>query len=84
MMSKGVSALPRKSSTALLRSLASRCPVPAIVARIHHCYADGIALVQVLLSLTDTARKPGKDKDLARAWLKRHGAGLHWYGRSSR
>lgn len=26
---------------------------PAIVARIHHCYADGIALVQVLLSLTE-------------------------------
>ena len=46
----------------------------ALIARIHHCYADGIALVQVLLSLTDTARKPGKDKDLARAWLKRDGA----------
>ena len=27
----------------------------ALVARIHHSYADGIALVQVLLSLTDTA-----------------------------
>lgn len=27
----------------------------AIVVRIHHCYADGIALVRVLLSLTDTA-----------------------------
>lgn len=26
---------------------------PALVSRIHHCYADGIALVQVLLSLTD-------------------------------
>ena len=25
----------------------------AIIARIHHCYADGIALVQVLLSMTD-------------------------------
>ena len=25
----------------------------AIIARIHHCYADGIALVQVLLSLAD-------------------------------
>ncbi len=25
----------------------------AVVARIHHCYADGIALVQVLLSMTD-------------------------------
>jgi WS/DGAT/MGAT family acyltransferase len=27
----------------------------ALVARIHHCYADGIALVQVLLSMTDAA-----------------------------
>ncbi len=46
----------------------------ALVARIHHSYADGIALVQVLLSLTDTARDPGKDKALARAWLKQDGA----------
>ncbi|HYK99909.1 MAG TPA: wax ester/triacylglycerol synthase family O-acyltransferase [Steroidobacteraceae bacterium] len=27
----------------------------AIIVRIHHCYADGIALVRVLLSLTDEA-----------------------------
>ena len=27
----------------------------ALIARIHHCYADGIALVQVLLSMTDAA-----------------------------
>lgn len=27
---------------------------PVLVTRIHHCYADGIALIQVLLSLTDT------------------------------
>lgn len=48
----------------------------ALVARLHHSYADGIALVQVLLSLTDTARVAGKDKakELARAWLKRDGA----------
>ncbi len=26
----------------------------ALVTRVHHCYADGMALVQVLLSLTDT------------------------------
>ncbi|HRN61197.1 MAG TPA: wax ester/triacylglycerol synthase family O-acyltransferase [Luteimonas sp.] len=45
----------------------------ALIARIHHSYADGIALVQVLLSLTDTARDPGEDKALARAWLKRDG-----------
>jgi WS/DGAT/MGAT family acyltransferase len=27
----------------------------AVIARVHHCYADGIALVQVLLSMTDSA-----------------------------
>lgn len=28
----------------------------AIIMRIHHCYADGIALVRVMLSMTDAAR----------------------------
>jgi WS/DGAT/MGAT family acyltransferase len=52
----------------------------ALVARIHHSYADGIALVQVLLSLTDTARDPGKGRDLARAWLERDGDAAHRLG----
>lgn len=42
-----------------------------LVARIHHCYADGLALVQVLLSLTDTAPQPEAHAELARTWLKR-------------
>ena len=46
----------------------------ALVARLHHSYADGIALVQVLLSLTDTDRDASKGKDLAKAWLKHDGA----------
>jgi WS/DGAT/MGAT family acyltransferase len=46
----------------------------ALVARIHHCYADGIALVQVLLSLTDTSPHPAKGSELAKAWLKQDGA----------
>ncbi|GGD43057.1 hypothetical protein GCM10007235_13870 [Pseudoxanthomonas indica] len=45
----------------------------ALVARIHHSYADGIALVQVLLSLTDTTRKPEKSSELRAAWLKKDG-----------
>lgn len=45
----------------------------ALVARIHHSYADGIALVQVLLSLTDTTRKPEKNSELRAAWLKKDG-----------
>ncbi|MDH5823160.1 wax ester/triacylglycerol synthase family O-acyltransferase [Luteimonas sp. RD2P54] len=48
----------------------------ALVARIHHCYADGMALVQVLLSLTDTVRDPAAGQDLARAWLRQDGAGV--------
>ena len=28
----------------------------ALIARIHHCYADGIALVRVMLSMTDAGR----------------------------
>ena len=46
----------------------------ALVARIHHSYADGIALVQVLLSLTDTGPEAGRGGPLARRWLKRDGA----------
>lgn len=45
----------------------------AVIARIHHCYADGIALVQVLLSLTDVSREPKPGADLPRAWLKDDG-----------
>ncbi|SDY16776.1 acyltransferase, WS/DGAT/MGAT [Lysobacter sp. yr284] len=46
----------------------------ALVARLHHSYADGIALVQVLLSLTDTTAQPAKGSDLPHAWLKQDGA----------
>ncbi|MGH8032902.1 MAG: WS/DGAT/MGAT family O-acyltransferase [Luteimonas sp.] len=46
----------------------------ALIARLHHSYADGIALVQVLLSLTDTNRDASRGKDLGQAWLKGDGA----------
>jgi len=45
----------------------------ALITRIHHCYADGIALVQVLLSLTDTTREARPGSDLSKAWLKKDG-----------
>ena len=45
----------------------------AVVARIHHCYADGMALVQVILSMTDTTRKPVSSSSLRAAWLKEEG-----------
>jgi WS/DGAT/MGAT family acyltransferase len=43
----------------------------ALVCRIHHCYADGIALVQVLLSMTDVEARPAKAEPLTRRWLKK-------------
>lgn len=43
----------------------------ALITRIHHCYADGIALVQVLLSLTDTSSEPKPSDRLEKAWLKK-------------
>jgi WS/DGAT/MGAT family acyltransferase len=39
-----------------------------VVSRIHHCYADGLALVQVMLSLTDAAPRPQKHAELAKIW----------------
>lgn len=45
----------------------------ALVVRIHHSYADGIALIQVLLSLTDTSREGRERQKLSRVWLKEDG-----------
>jgi diacylglycerol O-acyltransferase / wax synthase len=47
-----------------------------LVARIHHCYADGLALVQVILSLTDTAPEPEKQAELTKTWLERDGTNV--------
>lgn len=49
----------------------------ALIMRIHHCYADGIALVQVLLSMTDSDDKPHKAKTLGNTWLKDDGKAVH-------
>ena len=45
----------------------------ALVVRIHHCYADGIALVQVMLSLHDTTPNAKYHKPHPRAKLKQAG-----------
>jgi WS/DGAT/MGAT family acyltransferase len=42
-----------------------------LISRIHHCYADGLALVQVLLSLTDANPDAEQHAELARVWLKK-------------
>jgi WS/DGAT/MGAT family acyltransferase len=47
----------------------------AIIARIHHCYADGIALVRVLLDLADRRPASGRHADSdAIAAVERNGA----------
>jgi WS/DGAT/MGAT family acyltransferase len=43
---------------------------PVVVTRIHHCYADGIALVQVFLSLTDTEPVAKQPKSNGQSWKK--------------
>nr|MBP6597596.1 wax ester/triacylglycerol synthase family O-acyltransferase [Arenimonas sp.] len=43
----------------------------ALIQRIHHCYADGMALVQVLLSLTEVGDDPKRKQALAKRWLKK-------------
>jgi diacylglycerol O-acyltransferase / wax synthase len=45
----------------------------ALVMRIHHCYADGIALVQVLLSLMDTSAAGSHHKPHPPSKLKQAG-----------
>jgi len=42
----------------------------ALITRVHHCYADGIALVQVLLSLTDVQPHQLEKAALAKVWFK--------------
>jgi len=47
-----------------------------LVSRIHHCYADGLALVQVMLSLTDAAPMPERQAELAKVWLPEDRGGV--------
>jgi len=44
---------------------------PAVIVRIHHCIADGIALVQVFLSLTDPSRAGRSSARQPETWKKR-------------
>lgn len=43
----------------------------ALITRIHHCYADGIALVQVILSMTEMAEESKRAAARAQRWLKK-------------
>lgn len=43
----------------------------ALITRIHHCYADGIALVQVILSMTEMGEENKRAAARAKRWLKK-------------
>lgn len=47
---------------------------PAVITRIHHCYADGIALVQVLLSLTNADAQSSLRQVSPERWKQRRAA----------
>lgn len=47
---------------------------PVLVSRIHHCYADGIALIQVMLSLTDPTSEPRASAASTKTWTSRRAA----------
>ena len=49
----------------------------AVIVRMHHCIADGIALAQVMLSLTDTAPE-GEAQDAAPAERGHNGSPWPW------
>lgn len=45
---------------------------PVVVSRIHHCYADGIALIQVLLSMTSSSRERSLDFEVEESSQETH------------
>ena len=47
--------LPRERPLWQFHLVTNHCGGSALIARIHHCYADGIALVRVMLSMTDAS-----------------------------
>ena len=55
----------------------------AAVLRIHHCYADGMAMIRVFLSLTDAQADPGTAGSTRSppTQPQRHGDGGDWFSR---
>ncbi len=54
---------------------------PVAISRIHHCYADGIALVQVMLSLTETSAEASNRLVEQEAWKKKRAAESNIFNR---
>ncbi len=54
---------------------------PVAISRIHHCYADGIALVQVMLSLTEPSAEASNRLVEQEAWKQKRAAESNIFNR---
>lgn len=54
---------------------------PVVVCRIHHCYADGIALVQVMLSLTESSAEASNRMIEQESWKQKRVAESNIFNR---
>ncbi len=54
---------------------------PVVISRIHHCYADGIALVQVMLSLTEVSAEASNRLIEQETWKKKRAAESNIFNR---
>ena len=54
----------------------------AMIARVHHCIGDGIALISVMMSLTDGGSDPPTRRRREKAALREHGADGDWLARA--
>ena len=54
---------------------------PVAISRIHHCYADGIALVQVMLSLTESTAEASNRLVEQEAWKQKRAAESNIFNR---
>lgn len=54
----------------------------AMIARVHHCIGDGIALISVMMSLTDGGSDPPVRRRRERAALREAGADGDWLARA--
>ncbi len=54
----------------------------ALIARVHHCIGDGIALISVMMSLTDGGSDPPTRRRREKAALQAHAAEGDWLARA--
>jgi diacylglycerol O-acyltransferase len=54
----------------------------AMIARVHHCIGDGIALISVMMSMTDGGSDPPTRRRREKQALREHGADGDWLARA--